>query len=110
VQDAAAAALEVCIKRFIQACEVSADSGMPDLASLEKEIAAKQTLLQKAISQPDTVQMQTVDTAMHVVQLMRQKFEGEQCLASGMVCAPGCMRLCMRIDGGHGHACGCTCL
>jgi hypothetical protein len=69
----------------MSACEATADSGMPDLVSLDKEIAAKQPLLQKAISQPDTVQTATVDMAMQVVQLLHRRYEGEQCLSCGLV-------------------------
>lgn len=85
LQDAAAAALEGALKSFVRACEATADSGMPDLDSLDKEIAAKQPVLQKAISQPDTVQTGTVDMAMQVVQLLHRKYEGEQCLSLGLV-------------------------
>lgn len=86
MQDAAAAALEGALKSFVGAYEASAESGMPDLGSLDKEIAAKQPQLQKAISQPDTVQTGTVDMAMQVVQLLHRKYEREQCLSYGLVC------------------------
>jgi hypothetical protein len=69
----------------VKACEATADSGMPDLDTLDKEIAAKQPLLQKAISQPDTVQTSTVDMAMQMVQLLHRRYEGEQCLSHGLV-------------------------
>ena len=85
LQDAAAAALEGALKSFVRACEATADSGMPDLDSLDKEIATKQPLMQQVISQPDTVQTSTVDTAMQVVQLLHRKYEGEQCLSCGLV-------------------------
>lgn len=76
------------MKSFVRACEATADSKMPNLDSLDKEIATKQPLLQKAISQPDTVQTATVDMAMQVVQLLHRKYEGEQCLSCGVVHIP----------------------
>jgi hypothetical protein len=87
LQEAAAAALEGALKSFVRACEATAVSGMPDLNTLDKEIADKQPLLQKAISQPDAVQAATVDMAMQVVQLLHRRYEGEQCLSHGLVCS-----------------------
>lgn len=88
LQAAAAAALQSIVTRFQQAAEVASDSRPgTDLSKIDEEIVRHMPVLHRAISQPDTVKAQTINTGMHVAQLLRDKYEAEKHLSTGQVCS-----------------------
>lgn len=56
-----------------------------DLSQIEGEILRHMPVLHRAISQPDTVKAETINSGMHVAQLLREKYEAEKHLSAGQV-------------------------
>eukprot|EP00892_Ulva_mutabilis_P006953 jgi/Ulvmu1/462/UM001_0469.1 len=83
---AAAGALQSIVTHFQKATELasSATAGT-DLSKIEAEILQHMPLLHKAISQPDSIKAHTINTGMHVAQLLRDKYEAEKVLSAGQV-------------------------
>jgi hypothetical protein len=80
----------VCLHNILSSFQAAATSSKtsntPDLVKIEKEIQARSSLVRNAVLQPDSVHSQTIDTAMALVDLLKQKYEAQRGVSGTLVC------------------------